>query len=226
MVSASELIGHDQSLQDHWIKRFVAFIIDALILSIVATLIFWILPFTLYWYYWTLGWPFLFGTMFFLYSSVMEMSYGATLGKQVMNMRVISLHGHADTGNIFVRNVSKVYWLILLVDWFVGFFTDGDPKQRFLDRYAGTTVILTDRLTEQQQHTYQSQQADYAPPPPEQYHAHEAPAYQYQEQDAASQPTQQSEERKPDGQTCRECGGRLILMGNGRLQCIRCGKIV
>jgi hypothetical protein len=123
-----------------------------------------------------------------------------------------------------VRNISKIFFLFLLLDWLVGFATEGDPKQKLLDRSAGTTVILTGSLTEQQQHVYQSQQSDYAPPPQEKYVAQEEPVYHYPQQQPAES-AEQKEPESPEGQTCKDCGGRLVLTGSGRLQCIRCGRI-
>jgi hypothetical protein len=34
--------------------------------------------------------------------------------------------------------------LAFLIDWLIGFVTDGDPRQRFLDRIANTSVVRTD----------------------------------------------------------------------------------
>ncbi len=222
MVTAFDLIGSDAGLQDHWIKRFVAFLIDAIIIAIVAWVIFLFLPVPALWG-WGLGWSFVFGVLLMLYFILMESSSGATLGKQIMKLRVISLHGELETGNVFVRNISKIFFLFLLLDWLIGFATEGDPKQKWLDRYVGMTVILTDKLTDEQQHVYQSQQSDYVPPPQEQYVAHEEPVYHYPQQ----QPTESTAPQEPEGteQTCKDCGGRLVLTGSGRMQCIRCGRI-
>jgi uncharacterized RDD family membrane protein YckC len=241
MVSALDSIGTDQDLQDHWIKRFVAILIDAILIYVIASIIFFFLPIP-FWWGWGFGYSLLAGLLFFLYCTITEISSGATLGKSVLNLRVISLHGELDAGGVVVRNISKIHGLFLLLDWLVGFVTDGDPKQRFMDRVAGTTVIITDRLTHQQQHIYQSQQSDYAPPPPVAYTAKEQETYHYQEPqttqqdqqqpDAQGQPASQGvpqpqaqQPKQQEGQICKDCGGRLVLMGNGRLQCIRCGRI-
>ena len=40
------------------------------------------------------------------------------------------------------RNISKLFWYILLpLDLLLGFFTYGDPRQRFSDRVFGTTIV-------------------------------------------------------------------------------------
>ncbi len=235
MVTAMDLIGSDQGLQEHWIKRFVAILIDAIIIYVVASIIFFFLPISFFWG-WGFGWSLLAGCLLFLYSAIMEMNTGATLGKKVVNLQVISLHDNLKSGDIMLRNVSKIHGLFLFLDWLVGFVTEGDPKQKYLDRNAGTTVILTDTLTQEEQHTYQSQQSSYAPPPPEQYVSHETPVYQYPPQTQTEQPDSQAQDQEdaPDVQPqevaqgegpCSDCGGRLVLTGSGRMQCIRCGRI-
>jgi len=224
MVTALDLIGSDQSLQDHWLKRFIAFIIDAIIIYVIASIIFFFLPVPFLWG-WGMGYSLMAGGMLFLYSALMEMSSGGTLGKNIMNLRVISLHGDLESGSVFVRNISKIHGLFLLLDWLIGFVTDGDPKQRFLDRSAGTTVLLTDQLGSGQQHTYQSQQSQYAPPPPQQYTSHETPVYQYPAQEAPPPTQEETDEELEPAKPCGDCGGRLTLTGSGRMQCIRCGRI-
>ena len=235
MVSALNIIGSDKSLQDHWAKRFVALIIDYAIFLIISWLLFSLL-FIQWWGTWWgpayVGWtviqPGFAGLFLFLYSMAMESaSGGATLGKRVMSLRVIPLTGEMDLGKALIRNVSKIHWLFLLLDWLVGFVSDGDPKQKWLDRVGGTTVVITTALTDQEQHTYQSQQAKYAPPPQEEYRTRHEAAYQYPPAPATSAP------QKPAGQTptpdnepkCIHCGARVTETGGGRLKCIRCGKI-
>jgi uncharacterized RDD family membrane protein YckC len=44
----------------------------------------------------------------------------------------------------FIRNISKIYWLLLLLDWIVALVTPGaDRRQKYTDRIAGTTVVQT-----------------------------------------------------------------------------------
>lgn len=233
MVSALNIIGSDKSLQDHWVKRFVAILIDAIIFWFIASMIVWSSIFFWSWklpFLWTLSQPALAGILLFIYSFAMEASSGgATIGKRVMNLRVMAIGGEMDTGKAVIRNVSKIYGLFLLLDWLVGFVSDGDPKQKWLDRVGGTTVVLTTNLTEAEQHTYQSQQAKYAPPPQEQYATRHETSYQYPPPPPAAAPQQSNaqpaaipQEQEPK---CMHCGGRLAETGAGRMKCIRCGKI-
>jgi len=43
----------------------------------------------------------------------------------------------------FIRNISKIYWIIVLIDTVIGLATIGDPHQKLTDRIAGTIVVST-----------------------------------------------------------------------------------
>jgi len=230
MVSALDSFGSDSNLRDHWVKRFVALLIDYLIFWCISTVLFWFVIFPLDWnlpYVWTVFQPGLAGLFMFVYSFVMEVSAGnATVGKRVMNLRVIAITGDVDLGKAIIRNVSKIHGAFLLLDWLVGFVTEGDPKQKWFDRVGGTSVVITTALTEEQQHTYQSQQSKVAPPPQEQYATRHEQAYQYPPPPATAQPANsQAGTQAVQEMHCGSCGGRMAETGTGRYKCIRCGKI-
>ena len=175
MVSGINIIGQNKALQDHTIKRIIAYIIDAIIVWIPSM----VLLFLLFPYWWALGsfgW-FLFGwgvlvyaLIALLYWVLLEGFTGATVGKKVMGLRVVGTTGPMDPVKAAIRNVSKFHWLFLLLDWVVGLATEGDPRQKATDRLGGTTVIRTD------QHAYVEEQfRQMATPPP---HPH-APSSAY-----------------------------------------------
>jgi len=97
------------------------------------------------------GVPFLFtsldflqGLLFFLYSAVLESTWGTTIGKQIMNLKVTTLEGRPLTfDRTLLRDVSKIHGLLWLIDVVVGMATIGDPHQKVSDRFAGTTVVST-----------------------------------------------------------------------------------
>jgi len=146
-MSTFQKIGTDRQLQDHWIRRLIAAIIDGIIIAIVAWIIATIaaLPAALVGAALYIGaYPFLSGVLFFLYASLMESSMGATLGKQIMNLKVTKTDGNAASlDRAMIRNISKIYWVLWLIDVLLGMATVGDPHQKYSDRYAGTTVTST-----------------------------------------------------------------------------------
>ena len=147
-MSAFEKIGTDRQLQDHWLRRLIAAIIDSIIIWVVATIILTLARL-----------PALFvgaaptfigtseilqGILFFLYAWFMEFSRGATLGKQIMNLKVTTTQGALPSPDkALFRNISKIHWVLWLVDTLLGLALPGDPHQKYSDRWAGTTVVST-----------------------------------------------------------------------------------
>jgi uncharacterized RDD family membrane protein YckC len=143
---------------NHWLLRFLALVIDSIPLSIIAYVIFWfaIIPFwftrTVYgfitytyvdWYAWWLLFPLIYGIFALLYFVIMEMMMGATIGKKILGLQVQMTNGSKITfDKSFIRNISKLYAIFLILDWLVGVITPGpDPHQKYTDRMAGTTVV-------------------------------------------------------------------------------------
>ena len=140
MVTGFDYLSRDQALQSHWVKRFVGIFIDSLILWFPLLVIFYILGLGAFLP------SLLFGVLLFLYSAFFEMTVGGTLGKILMRQKVVSVTGKITSAQAFMRNISKVFGLLLLLDWIVGMLLDtSDPRQRWLDQIAKTSVISTDQ---------------------------------------------------------------------------------
>ena len=152
MVSGFNIIGQSEPLQSHWIKRFIALIVDAVIffvISVVLSILVWPFGGGLGFF----GLPLLIsGLLWFLYAWLMDMAAGGTLGKKVMGLRVVTMDGqNINAVQALVRNVTKFYWLFLLLDWIIGLAMDGDPRQKFTDRVVGSTVARTDQMAYQEE---------------------------------------------------------------------------
>jgi uncharacterized RDD family membrane protein YckC len=145
-MSAFEKITTDRNLQDHWLRRLVAGIIDGVIMAIIASIISVLaaLPAFVFGVFMMGTFPFLIGILFFLYASFMESSRGTTFGKQIMNLKVTTTQGALPTlDKALIRNISKIYWILLLIDILIGMAIVGDPHQKYSDRWVGTTVVST-----------------------------------------------------------------------------------
>lgn len=137
----------------YWLLRVVAFIIDSIIIGVVTWIIFsfvlYSLLFTgsLYWLYLGYGYylifPFVLGILEVLYFAILDVAWGGTIGKRIMGLQVQMTNGNKVAfDKAFIRNVSKIYWIFLLLDWVVALFTSGvDRRQKYTDRMAGTTVV-------------------------------------------------------------------------------------
>jgi len=154
MSTGFERIGSDPKLQNHWIKRLIAFIIDSVIVSACTLVLAGIIaiPFIIAALTTGLPWnvfnpfsfPFFAGILSVLYFTLLESYYGSTFGKRIMNLKITKLDGQKPPLDLaFIRNISKIYWIIVLIDTVIGLATPGDPHQKVTDRIAGTTVVST-----------------------------------------------------------------------------------
>ncbi|HEY4675046.1 MAG TPA: RDD family protein [Candidatus Bathyarchaeia archaeon] len=151
MSTTYDSSGSQIDMTNHWLLRIVAAIIDSIPWAIIGYIIFWVLLFNVGWWAWAgwglgyfLLWPLFFGLFEVIYFTILEgSSSGASLGKRVMGLKVQMLNGSKVTINkAFMRNISKIFWPIFVIDVIVGIATPGpDPRQRYFDRMAGTTVV-------------------------------------------------------------------------------------
>jgi uncharacterized RDD family membrane protein YckC len=150
---------------NHWLFRFLALVIDSIIIGIPVYIIWNFVFWSLFWSgaWWMLGYgswlllPFFLGIIEVFYFVVLDVSWGATVGKRVLGLQVQMVNGgKVPFGKAFIRNISKIYWLFLLLDWIIGIATPGpDRRQKYTDRMAGTTVVSVKQPF-----------ASAAPPPP------------------------------------------------------------
>jgi uncharacterized RDD family membrane protein YckC len=158
---------YEADIGTHWLLRIVAAIIDSIPWTIISWVIWWALVWNgpgaplskaiggLAWLIWVFLIPIFYGLFYLIYSVAMESSASAaTLGKRVIGLKVQMLDGSKATSNkVLTRNISKIFWPIFLIDFIIGIATPGpDPRQRYFDRLAGTTVINVKQ--------------PFAPPPP------------------------------------------------------------
>ena len=145
---------------DHWLLRLIAFAIDCLIIAIPTAIIAWLLGVASGWFLGLLS-PLILGILEVLYFAFLDMSWGATIGKRLLGLKVQTTNGgRVSFDKAFIRNLSKIYWILLLLDWLLGFVTAGnDRHQKYSDRFAGTTVVSVNQ-------PFASSQLPAPPPPP------------------------------------------------------------
>ena len=137
----------DPNLQDQWIKRLIAYIIDSVLVSVATGILLFIirLPFYVanpFGIIDPLLFPFATGLIIAPYSILAEMYRGATIGKSLIGLKVVKKSG----GNLsfeaaLIRNISKIHGLLLILDFVGGLVTSPDVNQKYSDRIADTTVI-------------------------------------------------------------------------------------
>jgi len=158
----------------HWIYRLIAYIIDSIIIGIPSTIIYYLIllpavsvnvnyfgvvistpP-------WWAGFllPLILGVIQLFYFVILDVVWGGTVGKRILNLQVQTVTGQKlDFAKSFMRNISKIYGLLLFLDWLIGIVSVGDKRQKFLDRYTSTIVIKKDQA-------YAPVMSPPPPPPP------------------------------------------------------------
>jgi uncharacterized RDD family membrane protein YckC len=140
MPTGFDYIGQDQALQQHWLKRFVAIVIDSVIVYIPILVLTSILG-GHYVNAWLLS-----GIALFLYASLFDAAAGGTIGKMVVRLKAVPMTGGMSMSRALMRNVSKVFALILLLDWVIGMAVETrDPRQKWTDQVAHTSVMTYGR---------------------------------------------------------------------------------
>jgi len=130
-------------------KRFLAYLIDLIIVDLVVTL-----PFRSYLDKFSSNFDFLFMPMenklyfislfvvfaLVLYFSILEFKTGQTLGKMIFNIYTVSLLKKPMTfSQALLRNITKSFPIVLLVDVAYMFFKRGN--QRLFEVFSGTMVV-------------------------------------------------------------------------------------
>jgi uncharacterized RDD family membrane protein YckC len=138
----------------HWILRVIAFIIDGIIFAVITWIIGLVLPLGL------LFGDLIWGVLLWLYFTFFDVYMGATVGKRLLGIQVQTVTGGRVTfDKAIIRNLTKIFTPMLLIDWLIGVVTPGDKRQKFLDRTAGVTFV---RPTE----GYSAYTSAPPPPPP------------------------------------------------------------
>ena len=146
-------LARDSAAQEYWLRRLVAYVIDALIVYVAIGVIVaaTVLPAFLMGIFVPGSSPRVaffggfFGTfsslILVLYFTLAEASYGRTVGKSVMGFKVVKEGGgRPSLGTSLLRNLSKINWVLLLLDVVLGLALEVGYMRKFSDRYLGTSV--------------------------------------------------------------------------------------
>jgi uncharacterized RDD family membrane protein YckC len=136
----------DPYLQEHWIKRAIAYIIDSIIVGVATAILLAIALFPSFianpvTFVNIFSFPFAMGLLYILYFPIAETMYGATIGKSLLGLKVVTkTDGKPSFEKAFIRNITKIHQVLLLLDVIGGLVTSTDLHQKYTDRIANTTV--------------------------------------------------------------------------------------
>jgi uncharacterized RDD family membrane protein YckC len=132
----------------HWGERFVAWLIDIIIIGFIVGFLGLFAWFATGSFSWYSGWPtwvpffnFNFsGLIYFLYWMLLEGAYGQSLGKMFMRLKVTRLDGTPiRIGQAALESVGKAF--LLPFDLLLGWIFSGRRRQRIFNYISGTIVI-------------------------------------------------------------------------------------
>ena len=132
-------------------KRVLAYIADYFVVTAIMWIIAQLLAIVAFPYvtffiygYFIILLPFV-GLIYFL---VLELKLGATVGKHLLFLKVVSTNDgtfYSDISFIqsLVRNLSKIYWLPIIIDLIIGRLF-GSSNERILGKLSRTEVVKED----------------------------------------------------------------------------------
>ena len=124
-------------------KRTIAYIMDFFIVSAFMWIISFVMSFisdtytinALYNYF-----IYIIPILIMAYFVYCEVNNGASLGKAIMYLKVVSTNGNTvNYQQAFIRNISKIFWIPIIFDWAIGKITKCDD--RILNKLTNTIVI-------------------------------------------------------------------------------------
>jgi len=149
--STSETVVHkfekDPHLQDHWIKRVIAYVIDSVIVSIATGILLIVALFPIFigdplGFFNLFNFQFAIGALAVVYFIIAETVYGTTIGKGLLGLKVVTTSGEKIViEKAFIRNISKIIPVLPLLDVIGGVLTSTDLHQKYSDKIANTTVV-------------------------------------------------------------------------------------
>ncbi len=127
-----------------WTDRFLAWLIDFIIISIVSTSIIFALFGTLNYeeeVFWAESTQYIpTSILFFVYWTVLEYKTGQTIGKKILNLKVTDIHGNNPSlKGIMIGSFGKSF--LLPIDIVLGWILTNEKRQRVFNKLGDTLVV-------------------------------------------------------------------------------------
>lgn len=142
-----------------WEDRFVAWLIDFVIISIITNLLFLFMSFQYSFPLWGIyldenGFGikqpyeyFIASSIFFAYWIILEFTTGQTIGKRVVHIKMTNLYGEkANVVKVAIETFGKSF--LLPVDIVLGLIFANKRRQRIFNKVSGTIVIKLKKVDE------------------------------------------------------------------------------
>ena len=129
-----------------WTDRFLAWLIDFIIVSTISTSIIFLSFGTIYYEFdetglWAENTQYIPASiLFFVYWTVLEYKTGQTIGKKILNLRVMNLKGEKPSlQGILLSSFGKSF--LLPIDVIIGWILTNEKRQRIFNKLGDTLII-------------------------------------------------------------------------------------
>lgn len=129
-----------------WIDRFLAWLIDFIIVSVISTSIIFAsfgeityeFEDEIFWAESTQYIPT--SIIFFAYWVILEYKTGQTIGKKILNLKVTDMHGNnPDLKGVMISSFGKAF--LLPFDVVLGWLLTNEKRQRIFNKLSDTLVV-------------------------------------------------------------------------------------
>ena len=142
-----------------WTDRFLAWLIDFVVISSISTLIIFALFGTIYYEMnddglWAENTQYIpTSILFFVYWVILEYKTGQTIGKKILNLKVICVDGYRpDLKGVLLSSFGKSF--LLPIDVILGGILTNEKRQRIFNKLGDTVVVKIKESKDMSDATY------------------------------------------------------------------------
>jgi len=129
-----------------WTDRFLAWLIDFIIVSIISTSVIFASFGTIDYefeedVFWAKSTQYIpTSILFFAYWTILEYKTGQTIGKKILNLKVVNIYGkRPDLKGIMISSFGKSF--LLPIDVVLGWFLTNEKRQRVFNKLGDTLIV-------------------------------------------------------------------------------------
>ncbi len=129
-----------------WTDRFLAWLIDFIIVSIISTSMIFASFGTLDYefeedFFWAESMQYIpTSILFFVYWTILEYKTGQTIGKKILNLKVVNIYGKKpDLKGILISSFGKSF--LLPIDVILGWLLTNEKRQRIFNKLGDTLIV-------------------------------------------------------------------------------------
>jgi len=133
----------NNSILAKWADRFFAWLIDFIIISIISTSIIFAIFGTIEFEgsFWAENTQYIpTSILFFIYWTILEYKTGQTIGKKILNIKIIDINGNKpNLKGVLISSFGKAF--LLPFDVVLGWILTNEKRQRIFNKLGDTVVV-------------------------------------------------------------------------------------